>query len=503
MSINKKIIVTAAIGLAFGVSSCKKYLNVNTNPNIAQAATMPTLLPAAMLYVGTAQGVDLEVDGSFFAQFWTQNPGASQYHNLDQYAPGQDGFSTPWTNLYAANENFYQLYKLADSLRNKNYMAISLILQAYTFQLITDGWGSAPFSQALKGQFADGHLVNPAYDSQRVVYNGLVSYLNTADSLIALGDPATPGADDLIYQGQMGQWLKFSNTLKLKIYLRESAINPTQAQANIVAFMATSPTFLGMGDDAFIGYGYNSANKNPLFAEEAGLGYTQNIVASSTCVDSMNSNSDPRLYVFYTPASALGSNVFVGNPQGQYNITPANGTISIASQYVAGNAQAAGSTNAPVNLLTSYESLFMQAEVAARGWVAGNDDSLFYQGIQASFNYYNTAFEATTGATGAANYANYIAAGGNWTIYPTGGSAATKVQYIITQKWFAMCGNQGFEAWTEWRRTGYPNFFIFSESSTIGNVFPKRFTYPTTESNVNSAFPGLVPLTTNVWWDVL
>ena len=109
MSINKKIIVAAALGLTFGVSSCKKFLDVNQNPNGATAATVQTLLPGAELYVGTAQGVDLEIDGSFFAQYWTQNPGASQYHNLDQYAPGQDGFSTPWTNLYSAAENFFQL----------------------------------------------------------------------------------------------------------------------------------------------------------------------------------------------------------------------------------------------------------------------------------------------------------------------------------------------------------------------------------------------------------
>ena len=84
MSISKKITILAALGAALGVSSCKKYLDVNTNPNGAQVATVSTLLPAAQLYLGTAQGVDLEIAGSFFAQYWTQSPGASQYHNLDQ-----------------------------------------------------------------------------------------------------------------------------------------------------------------------------------------------------------------------------------------------------------------------------------------------------------------------------------------------------------------------------------------------------------------------------------
>ena len=68
---------------ALSISSCKKFLNVNTNPNVAQTATAKTLLPAAQLYVGSSVGVDLEIDGSFWAQYWTQNPGASQYHSLD------------------------------------------------------------------------------------------------------------------------------------------------------------------------------------------------------------------------------------------------------------------------------------------------------------------------------------------------------------------------------------------------------------------------------------
>ena len=526
MSINKKIIVAAALGLTFGVSSCKKFLDVNQNPNGATAATVQTLLPGAELYVGTAQGVDLEIDGSFFAQYWTQNPGASQYHNLDQYAPGQDGFSTPWTNLYSAAENFFQLYKLADSQKKKQYMAISLIMQAYTFQLITDGWGDVPCTQALKGQYADGHFVNPKYDSQMVVYNTIIADLDSANKLINPADPSVPGSDDLIYSGNMTKWQKFSNTLMLRTYMRMSQIAPSTAAAGITALYATSPAFIGPGDDAFISYGSSSANKNPLYAEEVGLGSVQNLVGSKSCIDSMNSNGDPRAYIFYEVASAVGS--IAGIPQGLYTTTPAAGTVSIPSIYVGGDAQNSGKTNnfnsanAPVNFLTGAESLFLQAEAVARGWAAGNDDSLFYAGIGASFSYYDkqihdgyytqisaTGDTALTGPTGGA-YQDYITgalngAPGYWTVYPTSGSVAQKVQFIITQKYFAMCGNQGFEAWTELRRTGYPDWVEnnISLSSIIGNVQPKRFTYPSSESTVNSSYPGLVPLTTKVWWDLL
>ncbi|HNB82789.1 MAG TPA: SusD/RagB family nutrient-binding outer membrane lipoprotein, partial [Chitinophagaceae bacterium] len=87
-------------------------------------------------------------------------------------------------------------------------------------------------------------------------------------------------------------------------------------------------------------------------------------------------------------------------------------------------------------------------------------------------------------------------------VYPVGGTMEEKIRHIITQKWFAMCGNQGFEAWTEQRRTGYPDFFVQSVNSLIGAKKPARFLYPTEEINLNANFPGLKTVDTRVWWDV-
>ena len=90
----------------------------------------------------------------------------------------------------------------------------------------------------------------------------------------------------------------------------------------------------------------------------------------------------------------------------------------------------------------------------------------------------------------------------NWGLYPTGGSETDKIRHIVTQKWFSMCGNQGFEAWTEQRRTGYPDFLIQSVNSLIGSKRPARFVYPTEEINLNANFPGLKSVDQKVWWDV-
>jgi Starch-binding associating with outer membrane len=537
MSINRKIVITAAMGLALGVSSCRKFLDVNQNPNVSDKATVQTLLPAAQLYVASTVGVDFQINGSIWGEYWTQDPNASQYRSVEQYAPGQDYFSTPWANLYSAAENFYQLYKIADSQHKKQYKAIALVMKAYTFQLITDAWGDAPYRYALKGQIVDSNITNPKYDSQKVIYNGILANIDSALKLMNPNDPVTPGADDLVYGGNMTKWQKFAYTLKLRIYMRMSQIDPVKAQAGIVALYAT-PGFklIGEGDDAKIKFGSSTANKSPLYAEASStvLSGVQNLVGSSTCIDSMNSNGDYRGYIFY---ESLSNGSLAGIAQGDYGTTALPTSFSIPSPYVAGDANNSASANAPVMLLTSYESFFLQSEAVARGWAPGDDSALFVQGIHASFFAYSDAYndmnllwaDTTGGFTLpdgfttlsapvylTADFAFYSYLFGDttyvtpagipvpsyWGSYSRSWSVTEKVRHIITQKWFSMCGNQGFEAWTEKRRTGYPDFFVVSKNSLIGNNYPKRFLYPTSESTRNVHFPGLAPITSKEWWDL-
>jgi hypothetical protein len=265
-----------------------------------------------------------------------------------------------------------------------------------------------------------------------------------------------------------------------------------------------------------------------LYAEASSttLAGTQNLVGSSTCIDSMNSNNDYRAYLFY---EATSTGQVLGIRQGAYDVNAASNTYSIPNVAVAGDAQNGASANAPVNLLTSYESYFLQAEAIARGWATGDDSVMYATGIVASFNYYTKqytdlglllapkGFISVNGDTvqqniyltpdyGIYSYFNgdtlYGAPPAYWSVYDRGATLTEKLRHIITSKWFSMCGNQGFEAWVEMRRTGYPDFFVPSKNSLIGSKLPKRFLYPTSESTRNSAFPGLAPLTSKMWWDL-
>lgn len=505
MSGNRKIIVAAFAGLALTASSCRKYLDVNNNPNAATTVKVENLLPAAQLYLGSAVGTDLQINGSIWAQFWTQSPEGTEYVPFEQFRPEPMAFSNVWGNLYAGAENFYQLYKLAEAQHNDQYQAIALLMQAYTFQTVTDAWGDVPFTDALFGQYPDGNIVNPTYDSQRVVYRGILRYLDVADSLLALGGGVHPGSDDLVYGGDMKKWQRFSNTLKLRVLMRLTDIDPKYARPHIDTLFRDNLEFIGSGDDAVIAYG--SGNNNPLYSEltAPALGGVQQLAGSKTCIDEMAANNDYRSSVFYKSVGAAG---IVGVKQGEYDIALPSGSFSAPSAHVGADAGSMASSSASVILLSSWESKFLQAEAVAKGMTSGDDGQLFYQGIQASFNYYGDAIFAEMGVTPANAYDIYVngdatagIAPGYWTAYPFGGTVDEKVRFIITQKWFAMCGNQGFEAWTEWRRTGFPDFLINPRNSYIGTDFPSRFIYPASEAATNSNFPGQETIVTNVWWD--
>ncbi len=514
--------------------SCRKYLDVNKNPNIANNPDVELVLPAAQVAIAHVVGGQFQINGSFWAQYWTQSPLANQYKKYDQNQPSSDDYNHSWRILYAsALTDLNYVYNTASAKNNKQYMAVSSLLMAYTYQVITDAWGDAPYKQALQALDVDGGIVSPAYDLQSEIYDAIIAKTDAALALIDESAVIHPGSDDLMYGGDMGLWRKFGNTLKLKIAIRLSEINPARSQS-LIAETTSDPNFTGFimsaAEEAKISFSAAGGSQNPIYSEIVGVGNTQNIYGSKTCIDSMNSNFDPRAYIFYVPT---GSGV-VGITQGDFNNAANASGKSIASHFVGAEANNTESGAAPVRFISSYESLFLQAEATARGWLTGSgtDQELFEAGIAESFNAYLTNDDVAeiirdslpgeynefvvdlnysiyryihgdtvTGYLGGDTVENSNLPAANWGAYPSGGTVQEKVRHIITQKWFSMCGNQGFEAWTEWRRTGYPDFLITSVNSLIGAGKPVRFIYPTEEINLNANFPGVKQITQKVWWD--
>ena len=470
-----------------GFSGCKKFLAVNTNPNNPDHADPVTLLPTTEAAISQVIGNSFQVFGNIWAQYWTQAPTSSQYKSYDQYAPVNTDFDNPWLNLYAVTLINADLITKSTGVGLENEKGIAYVIKAYAYQVATDAFGDVPLTQALQ---STGNL-NPAYDKQQVVYDSIFMYIDKAMPLLA-ANSVSPGPQDMIFNGDMSQWIAFANTLKLRAYLRLSNIDPATAKAGIAALYQTKPTFLT--EDATITYTTIGGNENPFYNEMTSptLNYVQNVVASSTAVSAFKKNNDPRLAKFYTllpddPDNGTAESI----PQGSYISYPGT-QVSPPSPVVGGEADDPTSAKAPVKLISAAESYFLQAEAVARGWATGDVTTLYKQGIQASFT-----------ATGAGDATTYMASAkdGLPALTKAAGNVDSLVKTVITQKYYAMCGFQGFEAWNEWKRTGYPTFIVRSAASTIDpGKWPLRMLYPNSELTSNLHFPGSIPITTPVWW---
>jgi len=473
--------------LLIGIGSCKKdFLDVNQNENSPETVDVKFALPSAQSYLGYTMGNQLSIVGGFWVQYWTQGPNANQYANLDQYVHNSAEADRPWEALYAGTlKDLQYIYETAkkDSTK-KNYGAIARILQAYTYQVITDAWGDAPFSEALKG---DADNVAPHFDNQEAIYDGLLEMVTEGQNM--LDDAAvTPTTDDLIYNGDLFLWYEFANTLKLKLLLRQSEIRPSVAQAAISEMFANGEPFIAEGEDAKLYYADAKFQQSPLYTTAVALNTTSNIYGSKTIIDYMSTLGDPRLDDFFDPN---GAGFVTGLQQGEGKLLGGNQSDASWSRP---SEQIIGPTAATV-LISAAESNFLQAEAIARGWGSGDDQAAYEAGVTASWDSW-----ANSSAAAATDLAPYLAS--DSVAYPAGGTTADKLKVILTQKWIAMTGNQNFEAWTEWRRTGIPSFFQPSLTSVLGTgVFPKRMVYPSSEVTSNTNFPGIKTVTVNVWWD--
>lgn len=483
-------IIIAGIAM-LTASSCKKdFLDVNVDPNNPVKATVDLVLPTAQGYAAYNMGNPYQVLAGFWSQVWTQGPTGSQFLNYDQYSITSTSFDRQWINMYAGPLNdFKYIVDEATKNGNKNYAAIGKIMQAYLFQVMTDLHGDIPFSEALQ---AETGLINPKYDSQEQVYDGLIKLVNDGLALIDENSTVHPGTDDFFYTGNMHQWLRFANTLKLKIYLRQAYVRPAVAQAGIQAMYAAGAEFIDQGDEAAVPFSNTTFNQNPLYAHINSVGQF-NILASQTSIGSLQTLNDPRIDIFYQRATAApNTGNHVGIIQGMGRLLPNPATLNDRQFSKPGAAVGGpGGPAARVIFMSEAESYFLQSEAVLRGWGTGDAKSLYYDGIALSFLSWGLSI---------AQYNTYAAQPA--IDYPVAGTTEQKLKAVIFQKWTSMCGSQNVESWTEWRRTGYPDIFTISASTNIGNKFPVRLLYPDSEITSNPNTPEQKTITDKVWWDV-
>lgn len=462
-------------------TSCKKWLDVNKNPNDLEQdkATLQLALPSAEYTIAYVVGNKYAEIGGFLSQYYTQKPSATQFFDYDRYSFDANDADREWGQLYAgALRDLNFIVDQGKSSGDSNYVAAAKILQAYTFQLITDVHGDVPFSEALLAQSGN---IAPNYDAQSAIYDGCVVLLNDAIDYISLSSKTHPGTDDVIFGGNMRLWLKFANSLKLKLAMRQSDVRSTTTAAILNSL--TNADFLEAGEVALIQFTNTKGNQNPLYASILSLG--DNNVASKAIADSLNTWQDPRAAAFYEEASfsAVGINgIAQGAAAENPGSFPANTPVSEMSSSILG-------ATIPVILMSNWEVKFLLAEAKANSLYSSTTSSAqedYEEAIVNNMEY----FGIDTTGLGLFTMAPYM-----WETAPK-----DQIKQIAVQKWVAFCGTQNMESWTELRRLKMPVLSTSLASQLPANVFPQRIPYAAGEETTNPNFPGQELITTKMWW---
>jgi len=457
---------------------------MNTDPNNPTNISPQYLLPFAIeksvdrYWGGNARFERLNIDG---AMLWVQQLSRNIYSNEgDNYGITPTFYNNTWKSFYTDGlVNFQRIIeqsKADGNLPNTNYEGIALVMRSWTFSLLTDLYGPIPYKEAIKGSAAEP-VYNPTFDNMDVVYSGLLADLKEANEKLKVGGPAVSG--DILYNGDIMKWKKFANSLRVRLANRQAAKKAAESKAvlaEILGNASTYPIFTSNDDNAVL-KNTDSRPSNNEFNEVMIVGGRTDWNLSKTVVDKLLALKDTRLAVFGTPVKG----VYEGIPNG---LPDAIATTYLSSAATLGNYFTKAS--APSVLMTYSELQLDLAEAAIDGDITGSADEYFKKGINASFTQF--------GATIPADYFTTV--------------GAVSKEKILDQKWIALFG-QGVEAWTEYRRTGYPVMPAKDPRAVFENngVIPTRLPYPTTEYSLNKtkldagiSLIGKDDMQAKLWW---
>ena len=499
----KKILLIISVAMiSLGTVSCKKYLDINTDPNSPDPEQIEPgmILPGAEVALMTSYGDFYRILGGYFSQQFSQMFGTSNYLSYSQFEMLPTKSNTHYTQLYQkVLVNCKNIMEKADAEGNAAVNLQAAAYSAFAYQILVDCFGEVPYTEAL-----DATNLAPKYDDGLTVYKGILSVLDGAITLAKEkgGIPAT----SLLYPGgTAADWIKFANTVKLKILMRMS--NQADAATELSALIAEN-NFI-TSDAEFAGCFKNEEQQaSPLYSEEYATWHSQsNVIGNVAYINTMLQTdaegtvvyTDGRLAKFYTTNN---SGNFVGGISGTNFGTTAPSPYNNA----AGFSRPDIKFDTPVSLISLAEVEFFKAEYYAKN--GGDAESHYEAAVEASFS--------SAGADGADDFLG---------LYPY--DAANYKECIGIAKWLALGGINNFESWCEVRRLKYPAFgnvkgsdmwngsnavdVSIYEAGTLytpyqvfaqvgENNLIARWPYPESSTSRNANSPAFKGYTTPVFW---
>ena len=470
--------ILSVLAALLASTACGDLTSINDNPNGPTDVQPPSMLSNAIQTVvdrvdGPNNNLDIRGGG-----LWVQYYAEIQYRDEDKYIvrPGVDG---EWGMYSGPLEDFQRMINKGVAAGVPNWEAVGRIMKSYVFSVMTDAMGDIPYSEA----FQERALLTPKYDTQQAIYTALFADLAKASQQI---DPAGIGfsSGDIMYGGDMVEWRKFSNSLRLRLAMHLSNVDATTAAAQAQAAV-TAGVFTSNADNAQLMYLASAPDQNPVYTN-VHVDKRDDYGMSKTLVDSMLSWNDPRLPIYAQPNDTTGA--YQGLPNGLND--GAGPQLKFISRFGTFWRETPA---APLALLTYSEVLFLEAEAAERGWITGNATQLYADAIRASMEQYGIATTAIDA---------YLAQ--PRVVYATGAAGLTQIAY---QKWVSLF-LQGMEGWTEVRRTGVPA--LVPGPNAVLTKIPERLPYSDNEAVLNKAnldaavaaqhFSSSTDLTTPLWF---
>jgi hypothetical protein len=502
--------------------SCKKFLDINTDPNNPTSVEVSKLLPTTQRTLGDALSMD-EQNGGLSEILAVYTHQMTTREEADKYGiTGVDvNIQTVWSKLFSSTANpgtAFPVYGVLQNLEdiianataagNLRYAGIAKILKAYTYSVAVDVFGDVPYTEANK--LKEG-LLYPKFDDDAAIYESLFTLIN--DGIANLNDasapnPQSPGTDDLIYGGNLVRWIKAANTLKLKMYTQIRKVKNVSAE---VTALINSGNLISQTNESFLlPYGPNGAtdDRNPGF-------YTYFATQRSNHVSPwfyeilkgynpriFTNNPDPRLpYYIYNQVNATQNpregnqteyrdgpfvSIYFGSvgpdrDRSQQNTISLFGIYPVGGKYDDGSATVASASSgtgaAPYRFITYADRLYLEAELIITGVITGDARAKLAAAIGESFrqvDYVITTYVKPTQSVpaliGSAVVTTYIE---NVMSEYDAASAAKKLEIIMTQKWLSSVGS-AVDQYTDIRRTGYPVVFDPSDPTMApgGRVQP-------------------------------
>ncbi len=454
----KNIIVIFAIGLlAFACTDDFDLINENPNSpeNIGPQFLLSNVISVAADYNTYEQGFRL---ANYLAQF----AASVEFERIDRYEMGTN--SNYWNTIFGLLSDIQSMKE--NKASNEAYEAVGDIMACFLYSQLTDMWGDVPYTETLQAK--EGNYT-PKYDTQQSIYTdpqtGILAVLSRAAATLETTNATIQG--DMMFGNDLDKWMRFANSLRVRYLLRISKqlsdFTELETLANSGKLMRSN------ADNAVVPYLGSDPNQFPMF--QASLGLYQEHRMTQMIEAVLKSWNDPRMEVWYKPTQKSvneGTPMYKGllNGQSRETISAAGTDLNDISLFGAIFRDVPDGIDA--QFMQYAELQFALAEAVERGYISGDVQTYYENGIAASFEYYDVALPG-----------DYLS---QPTVALDGSDNLTK---ILTQKWLSLI-NCGHEAWFNVRRTGIPVLEAGPDNLNDGQ-YPVRYLYPESEQATNSA----------------